>query len=406
MLCPYRRASVVVLLLVPLAAQAEPARSLADLKPPEASARMKEYLAVTKAENTASLRGLIFVDTSKLLFPEGGPLWLYQPREGKELPPADRKTVEDGLRSLLIDGLTGAGGVLVPAAADELRQRAKFQAWYPAQNLDKLDSQLAVNWVKWYLEEAGPAVRQPLEDLIDLPKSTLAFAEGVPTWRYWPRNADRLTPENRKTIEDRLGAVLVQALGNYRGGLLESPAMEELKARLKEKGRLVAAAGGGGAGTPESGTTVDVRLAFVEKQLGAIRTDLESTRQATESLRGRLARVDALDSTVSALQKSLEELRKQIRAASGSAAPARIVIRLPEDARLYVDNVFCPLTSDTRSFDTPAIPPGQKYYYTLTAQFVRDGRVVQESQRAYFEASEEVRVEFPKPNVSNSGKGN
>ncbi len=52
---------------------------------------------------------------------------------------------------------------------------------------------------------------------------------------------------------------------------------------------------------------------------------------------------------------------------------ARVTVKLPADARLYVDGVPCPLTSATRSFDTPELDAGRSYYYTLKAEVVRDG---------------------------------
>jgi uncharacterized protein (TIGR03000 family) len=52
---------------------------------------------------------------------------------------------------------------------------------------------------------------------------------------------------------------------------------------------------------------------------------------------------------------------------------ARVTVKLPSDARLYVDNAVCPLTSDTRTFNTPAVEVGRSYFYTLKAEVTRDG---------------------------------
>ncbi len=77
-----------------------------------------------------------------------------------------------------------------------------------------------------------------------------------------------------------------------------------------------------------------------------------------------------------------------------TTAPARITVRLPADARLYVDNVVCPLTSGTRSFNTPALEPGRDFYYTLRAEVVRDGRTRRETQRVIVSSGREVSVAF------------
>jgi uncharacterized protein (TIGR03000 family) len=75
-------------------------------------------------------------------------------------------------------------------------------------------------------------------------------------------------------------------------------------------------------------------------------------------------------------------------------APAQITVRLPADARLWVDNVACPLTSDRRSFATPRLQPGRQYAYTLRAEVRRDGRQVSESRRVNVAAGRQVNVRF------------
>jgi uncharacterized protein (TIGR03000 family) len=79
---------------------------------------------------------------------------------------------------------------------------------------------------------------------------------------------------------------------------------------------------------------------------------------------------------------------------SEAPAPARITVRLPADAKLYVDQVFCPLTSETRTFDTPTLEGGREYYYTLRAEVTRDGQRRQETQRVTVAPGRRVTVEF------------
>lgn len=73
---------------------------------------------------------------------------------------------------------------------------------------------------------------------------------------------------------------------------------------------------------------------------------------------------------------------------------ARVTVKLPADARLYVDDVACPLTSATRSFDTPDLEAGRAYYYTLKAEVVRDGVRRTAERRVTLEAGKQVSVEF------------
>jgi uncharacterized protein (TIGR03000 family) len=72
----------------------------------------------------------------------------------------------------------------------------------------------------------------------------------------------------------------------------------------------------------------------------------------------------------------------------------RVTVKLPADARLFVDGVSYPSTSATRSFETPRIEPGRRYSYELRAEVVRDGRTLSESRRVVVEAGKEVNVEF------------
>ncbi len=76
------------------------------------------------------------------------------------------------------------------------------------------------------------------------------------------------------------------------------------------------------------------------------------------------------------------------------APAAHITVRLPADARLTVHGVDCPLASDTRAFDTPPLTPGQKYYYLLKAEVVREGRTIAQTRRIDFRSGDNVTVSF------------
>jgi uncharacterized protein (TIGR03000 family) len=88
----------------------------------------------------------------------------------------------------------------------------------------------------------------------------------------------------------------------------------------------------------------------------------------------------------------LDELNSTTERAA--ARTSRVTVRLPEDARLYVDGTVCPLTSGTRSFETPALEPGRSYYYTLKAEVTRDGQPRSESKRVMVQAGTQVDVSF------------
>jgi uncharacterized protein (TIGR03000 family) len=73
---------------------------------------------------------------------------------------------------------------------------------------------------------------------------------------------------------------------------------------------------------------------------------------------------------------------------------ARVTVKLPAEARLYVDDVVCPLTSATRSFNTPELEAGRRYYYTLKAETTQEGANRTVTKRVVVEAGKQVTVEF------------
>ena len=121
----------------------------------------------------------------------------------------------------------------------------------------------------------------------------------------------------------------------------------------------------------------------------------------------------SMQDTIRSLQDQNRQLQERLRKLEGgkpnggeennergkrneatAPAPAHIVVKLPEDARLWVDDTACPLTSSTRTFDTPELKPGQVYYYNLRAEVTRGGRPVSETKRATLRAGQETVIEF------------
>src|SRR5262249_40897714 len=77
-----------------------------------------------------------------------------------------------------------------------------------------------------------------------------------------------------------------------------------------------------------------------------------------------------------------------------ASRPAQITVRLPDDAKLYVDGVARTTSGGRRTFDTPNLEPGKSYYYVFKAEVVRDGQVRSEDQRVVVEAGKQVTVDF------------
>ena len=84
-------------------------------------------------------------------------------------------------------------------------------------------------------------------------------------------------------------------------------------------------------------------------------------------------------------------------AISASAQPPTtglINVRLPRDARLYVDDVYCPLPGQLRSFETPPLDPGRSYFYTLKVEITVDGKPIRLSKRADVQVGRTTEVDF------------
>jgi uncharacterized protein (TIGR03000 family) len=90
-----------------------------------------------------------------------------------------------------------------------------------------------------------------------------------------------------------------------------------------------------------------------------------------------------------------EELRPP-QEASGPA-PASILVRLPADAKLTIDDNPTQSTSGERRFVSPPLQPGKEFRYVLKASIVRGGETITATQNVMVRAGKEseVTLEFP-----------
>ncbi len=75
--------------------------------------------------------------------------------------------------------------------------------------------------------------------------------------------------------------------------------------------------------------------------------------------------------------------------------PARLIVQVPADARLYVDDQLMSTKSATRTFRTPQLNPGQTYYYIVRAELVRDGKTYNQTRQILVRAGDEIQTSFP-----------
>jgi uncharacterized protein (TIGR03000 family) len=85
-----------------------------------------------------------------------------------------------------------------------------------------------------------------------------------------------------------------------------------------------------------------------------------------------------------------------IPARANPANEARLIVNLPPQATLTIDDYPTMSRSEQRVFVTPPLEPGKTYTYTLRAEMNRDGRFVRETKTVEVKAGQvsEVTVRF------------
>jgi uncharacterized protein (TIGR03000 family) len=156
-------------------------------------------------------------------------------------------------------------------------------------------------------------------------------------------------------------------------------------------------------------------LRELQRSIDEVKKEQNKLRVDALKLTAEELKLKAMDQKIDEIRRDIEDLRRRVPPVMPpgrprpqlpapqpgkatldmpAAAPAHITVRLPADARLTVHGVECPLTSETRTFDTPALAPGQNFYYLLKAEVLRDGRPIAQTRRVDFRSGEQVTVSF------------
>jgi uncharacterized protein (TIGR03000 family) len=80
---------------------------------------------------------------------------------------------------------------------------------------------------------------------------------------------------------------------------------------------------------------------------------------------------------------------------SAAGSPGRITVSVPADTKIFVDDEPTQSSSAQRVFVTPVLEPALRYRYTLRAERVVAGRVVNDVQVVTVAAGDSVSVAFP-----------
>ena len=86
---------------------------------------------------------------------------------------------------------------------------------------------------------------------------------------------------------------------------------------------------------------------------------------------------------------------KKVDSTPPPPAKAKVILKTPADASLYVDGQPLKTNSTTPGFTTPALDHGQQYFYNVRAEVVRGGKIQSESKRVTVQAGDEVTINFP-----------
>jgi uncharacterized protein (TIGR03000 family) len=73
---------------------------------------------------------------------------------------------------------------------------------------------------------------------------------------------------------------------------------------------------------------------------------------------------------------------------------ARLIVSVPTDAKLYIDDQPMKAGSERRSFSTPNLVEGETYFYEIRVEIMRDGKPINEVRKVNVRAGEVARVDF------------
>jgi uncharacterized protein (TIGR03000 family) len=89
----------------------------------------------------------------------------------------------------------------------------------------------------------------------------------------------------------------------------------------------------------------------------------------------------------------LQEKPKDMPKPEEISAPATLVVTLPSNAKLSIDDtVTSPKAVTTRVFETPVLQGGREFSYTLKAEFVVEGKPVVVTKKVAIRAGAEINV--------------
>jgi uncharacterized protein (TIGR03000 family) len=95
-------------------------------------------------------------------------------------------------------------------------------------------------------------------------------------------------------------------------------------------------------------------------------------------------------------QEDLEKPKKKKTGVNETMVPtrAKLLIELPTNAKLFIDDKPVKTASGVQFFDIPALEPGEVYFYMVRIEMMRDGHPLSETRRILVRAGQVARAEF------------
>jgi uncharacterized protein (TIGR03000 family) len=78
---------------------------------------------------------------------------------------------------------------------------------------------------------------------------------------------------------------------------------------------------------------------------------------------------------------------------------AKLIVEVPADAKLYIDDQLMKSTTSVRKFSTPELQSGQTYYYMVRVEMPSEGTPQSVTRRILIRAGEEVTADFKDMNA-------
>jgi len=95
-----------------------------------------------------------------------------------------------------------------------------------------------------------------------------------------------------------------------------------------------------------------------------------------------------------------EQIEKKPMKTGAVEAPATILVSVPENAKLTIDDAATAATAAQRVFVTPALVPGKSYHYTMKVEYVKEGKPVVITKKVDVTAGNETNVSFIEETVA------